>query len=85
MQNPKQPALYHCIASKQYKLYDWLNIKDENMILIAEIHHDPLETLKNSRKISKNHDNSYNALNPVCPKFNSKKFIKYGFNRKNYT
>jgi len=82
MPNIKQPTLYDSIASKQYKLYDWLNLKDKNMELITEIYHDPLETLKNSKKVYKNHDNSYSAVNPVCPKCNSKKFIKYGFNEK---
>lgn len=82
MPNIKQPTLYDSIASKQYKLYDWLNLKDKNMELITEIYHDPLETLKNSKKVYKNHDNSYSAVNPVCPKCNSNKFIKYGFNEK---
>lgn len=78
----KQPALYGSIASRQYKLYDWLNIKDENIILIAEKHHDPLEIPYINNKVSKNQDNGYSAVNPVCPKCNSKKFIKYGFNEK---
>jgi len=82
MQNPKQPTLYHSIASRQYKLYDWLNNKDKNTELITEKYYDPLETLKNNKKVLKNHDNSYNSLNPVCPNCNSKKFIKYGFNEK---
>jgi len=32
-----------------------------------------------NKKVFKNHANGYCALNPICPKFNSKKFIKYGF------
>ena len=51
MANIKQPTLYGSIASRQYKLYDWLNLKDKNMELITEIYHDPLETLENSKSI----------------------------------
>jgi hypothetical protein len=82
MVNIKQPILYGSIASKQCKLYDWLNLKDKNIELITEIYHDPVETLENSKKVYKNHDNSYSAVNPICPNCNSKKFIKYGFNEK---
>lgn len=78
----KQPALYDSIASRQYKLYDWLNTPIENMKLISEKYPDPLETPEKNKKVSKNHDNSYNALNPVCPGCKSVKHIKYGFNEK---
>lgn len=82
MLNQKSPALYGSIVSKQYKLYDWLNIKDENIILIAEKYYDPLEIPYINNKVSKNHDNGYSTLNPICPKCKSVKCIKYGFNEK---
>lgn len=82
MLNPKQPALYCSIASKQYKLYDWLNLKDKNMELIAEKYCDPLEIPKLNNRVSKDYDNGYSTVNPVCPVCNSSKFIKYGFNEK---
>jgi transposase-like protein len=78
----KQPTLNGSIASRQYKLYDWLNIKDKNVELIAEKYQDPLEMPKLNNKVSKDYDNGYSSVNPVCPKCNSKKFIKYGFNEK---
>lgn len=53
MPNIKQPTLYDSIASKQYKFYDWLNLKDKNMELITEIYHDPLETPKKNKKNKK--------------------------------
>ena len=71
----KQLALDESIASKQYKLYDWLNNPIENMKLISEKYPDPLETPEKNKKISKNHDNSYSTVNLFCPKCNSKKFI----------
>ncbi len=82
MLNPKQPALYCSIASRQYKLYDWLDITLENVKFITERCPDPLETPENSKKVYKNHDNGYSAVNPICPKCKSVKYIKYGFNEK---
>ncbi|MEG3224459.1 MAG: hypothetical protein BME94_02780, partial [Methanobacteriales archaeon Met13] len=82
MQYVKQPALYKSIASRQYKLYDWLDTSIKNAKFIAEKYYDPLETLENSKKVSKNHDNKYNTVNPTCPKCKSVKYIKYGFNEK---
>jgi len=63
MPNIKQPTLYDSIASKQYKLYDWLNLKDKKMGLITEIYHDPLETPEKNKKM----DNSKN-LSPITMK-----------------
>lgn len=78
----KKPALYKSIASKQYKLYDWLNAEIKNVEFIAEKYYDPLETFENSKKVSKNHDNGYSTVNPTCPQCKSHKNIKYGFNEK---
>lgn len=78
----KQPALYKSIASRQYKLYDWLNTPNKNMKLIPEKYPDPLETPEKNKKVSKNHDNGYSSINPVCPRCKSVKHIKYGFNEK---
>ena len=82
MPNIKKPALYRSIASRQYKLYAWLNTPIKNVELITEKYPDPLESLENIKKISKNHDNEYSTINPTCPSCKSQKYIKYGFNEK---
>ena len=82
MIHQKQPTLKGSIASSQYKLYDWFDVTLENVKYITERYPDPLETRKNSKKVYKNHDNGYSAVNPICPKCKSVKYIKYGFNEK---
>jgi len=82
MTKRKQPALYTNIAVKQYKLYDWMKINPKKDKLIAENHPDPLETIKNEKMVSKDQDNIYSLIKPVCPRCKSKKHRKHGFNEK---
>ena len=82
MTKQKQTALNTFFGVKQYKLYDWVNINLKKDKLIPEKHQDPLENTEKSKIVSKDHDNSYSLINPVCPYCNSKKYVKHGFNQK---
>ena len=82
MTKQKQPALYTNIAVKQYKLYDWMKIEIKKENLISEKYPDPLETIENEKIVSKDHDNKYSLLKPVCPHCKSSKHLKHGFNEK---
>ncbi len=57
-----------------------IDLKKDN--LIREKHPDPLENTRKSRTVSKDHDNIFSFVKPVCPCCSSKKYVKHGFNRK---
>lgn len=82
MTKQKQTALNSFFGVKQYKLYDWMNINLKKDKLIPEKHQDPIENSEKSKIVSKDHDNIYSLMKPVCPYCNSKKYVKHGFNQK---
>ena len=82
MTKQKQTALNSYFGVKQYKLYDWLNINLKKDKLIPIKHQDPIENTEKSKIVSKDHDNIYSLIKPVCPYCNSKKYVKHGFNQK---
>ncbi len=82
MTKQKQTALNSYFVVKQYKLYDWMNIDLKKDNLIPEKHPDPLENTEKLRTVSKDHDNIYIFVKPVCPCCSSKKYVKHGFNQK---
>jgi len=59
-----------------------MKINTEKEKLIAEKHPDPLKTFENEKIVSKDHDNSYSLIKPVCLHCKSKKYTKHGFNEK---
>ena len=75
MTKQKQTALNTFFGVKQYKLYDWVNINLKKDKLIPEKHQDPLENTEKSKIVSKDHDNSYSLIKPVCPYCNSKNML----------
>lgn len=77
-----QTALNSYFGVKQYKLYDWVNINLKKDKLIPEKHQDPIENPEKFKIVSKDHDNIYSLMKPVCPYCNSKKYVKHGFNQK---
>ena len=79
MTKQKQTALNTFFGVKQYKLYDWVNINLKKDKLIPEKHQDPLENTEKSKIVSKDHDNSYSLIKPVCPYCNSKKYVNTWF------
>ena len=82
MTKQKQTALNSYFGVKQYKLYDWMNINLKKDKLIPEKHQDPIENTEKPKIVSKDHDNIYSLIKPVCPYCNSKKYVKHGFNQK---
>jgi transposase-like protein len=78
----KQPALYTNIGVKQYKLYYWMKNETKKENLISEKYPDPLEFSENEKTVSKDHDNKYSLLKPVCPQCKSIKYTKHGYNEK---
>jgi len=70
------------LAEVQYKLYDFFELNCEIDNLIPETHPDPFKNLKIDKKLFKNMNNIYELIKPICPKCNSNKINKNGYNPK---